>query len=133
MIRTSLARRTPLKRGKPLQRTTWMKQRRATPRRSERERDPEFMHWVRRQPCSVRVDVPDPNRITPCRGRVESDHMGERPVGRKASDDTCAPMCSKHHKERTWHRGAFFELDQEQLRAWRGRAIERTQQGWRTR
>lgn len=133
MIRSSLERRTPLGRGKPLRRKTWMRQRRATPRRSERERDPEFMRWVRRQPCSVRVDPPDPNRLTPCCGRVEADHMGDRAVGRKASDDTCAPMCSTHHVQRSSHHGSFYELDQEELREWRARQIQRTQTDWRSR
>lgn len=110
-----------------------MRQRRATPRRSDRVRDPEFMRWVRRQPCSVRVDPPDPNRLTPCSGRVQADHMGERAVGRKADDITCAPMCAGHHVQRSSHHGSFFELDQAQLREWRGRAIERTQADWRAR
>lgn len=133
MIRSSsLARRTPLNRGtKPLRRKTRMKQRREKPRRSGRVRNPAFMAWVRRQPCAVRIEAPDPNRLTPCTGRLESDHQGWRPKGRKSNDDECVPMCKKHHAERTAQWGCFRELDQEQLRAWGARAIERTQAEWR--
>jgi hypothetical protein len=114
-------------------RTTWMRRRRATPRRSDRERNPEFMEFVRRQPCSVRVDPPDPNRITPCSGRVEADHMGDRAMGRKADDDTCAPMCHAHHVQRSSHHGSFRDLMKPELREWRARQIERTQAAWRAR
>lgn len=131
MIRTPIARRTELKRGKSLRRKTWMRQRRATPRRSERVYDAERRRWARRQPCAVRIDPPDPNRLTTCSGRVEADHMGDRAAGRKASDDTCVGLCRQHHRERTDHSGAFFELDKEQLRAWRERAIARTQADWK--
>lgn len=134
MIRSSsLARRTPLGRGKPLKRKTWMKQRRATPRRSGRVRDPEFMAWARKQPCAVRADAPDPNRPTPCTGYVEADHQGERPGGRKSNDAECVPMCEQHHRERTNHFGAFRDLVKAELREWRARAIERTQAAWSAR
>ena len=128
MIRSSsLLRRTPLNRGtKPLRRKTWMKQRRAKPRRSGREIDPAFMAWVRRQPCSVRLDPPDPNRLTPCTGRLEADHQGARPGGRKSNDWECVPMCKYHHEERTNHFGAFRDMKQAGLREWRARQITRT-------
>lgn len=126
-------RSSPLARRTPLRRKTWMKQRRATPRRSGRVYDVEFRAWCRHQPCAVRDEAPDPNRLTTCGGRVEADHQGARAAGRKADDETCVPLCRAHHRQRTDHSGAFRELDQEQLRAWRGRAIERTQAAWRAR
>src|SRR5690606_35074481 len=89
-----------------------------------RERDYAFMGWVRRQPCIVRELPPDLNRITRCGGRVEADHLGERALGRKADDRTCAPMCSQHHRERSDHHGAFFALDRAALRSWRARVLE---------
>lgn len=127
MIRTPLARRTELRRGKPLKRKTWMKQRRATPRRSGRVRDPAFMAWVRRQLCAVRVDQPDPNRITPCSGRMEADHQGEHPYGRKSNDNETVPMCHGHHGDRTNDTGPFKNLTPEERLAWRERQIARTQ------
>lgn len=81
------------------------------------------MAWIRRQPCIVRSLPPDPNRLTPCSGRVEADHLGSRGIGRKADDRTCAPLCQQHHRERTDHSGAFRELGQLELRAWRDQAL----------
>jgi len=72
------------------------------------------MAAVRRLPCSVTIEPPDPARITRCAGDVEADHMGARGVGQKAPDRTCAPMCSAHHR-------------QARLRHWRDRAIWRAQ------
>lgn len=83
------------------------------------------MAWVRRQPCIVRELPPDPNRITPCSGHVEADHLGARAVGRKADDRTCAPLCRQHHRERTDHHGAFFALDRNALILWRVSVLER--------
>lgn len=96
--------------------------RRSTYRR--RPRDLEFMAWIRRLPCVVRTLPPDPNRITPCSGPVEADHLGARCLSHKADDRTCAPLCRQHHRERTDHSGAFRSLVQVELRAWRDRVLE---------
>lgn len=114
-----LRRRTPLRRSP-------MRRGRRRSRYARRPRDLEFMRLVKRLPCSVRVDPPDPQRRTPCRGRVEADHMGERGLGQKADDRTCAPMCEAHHRERTAHSGAFRDLTRDQVRVWRARAIAHT-------
>lgn len=95
-----------------------------------RERDFEFMGFVRRQPCIVAVLPPDPNRITPCGGYTEADHLGARPVGRKAEDRTCAPLCRDHHRQRTDHSGAFRNLVQAELREWRTKALELVALAW---
>lgn len=125
-----MIRRAPLRRSGPLCRRTWLRARGRTSYR-RRERDLEFMRWVRKLPCAVRAEAPDPrNAPTPCTGRVEADHMGERALGRKAEDTTCAPMCWRHHRERTDHSGSFRALTREDVRAWRARAIERTQAEW---
>ncbi len=103
------------------------------------------MRFVKRQPCFVRVLSPIALAsemrpvlvalavVTPCRGRVEADHMGARGIGQKADDRTCAPLCSGHHRERTDHFGTFKHLTRDELRAWRARAIEHTQQAWENR
>ncbi|MGN6107086.1 MAG: hypothetical protein ACTHU0_18410 [Kofleriaceae bacterium] len=81
---------------------------------------------VKRLACSVRVDPPVANP-TSCHGHVEADHMGDRGLGRKADDRTCAPLCWRHHHERTDHTGTFRSLSRDELRTWRARQIERTQ------
>lgn len=100
---------------------------------ARRDRDFQFMGWVRLRVCSVRVEPPDPNRApTPCNGPVEADHMGAHGLGQKADDNTCAPLCQQHHRERTDHSGSFRHLTRDEARAWRARAIERTQAAWST-
>lgn len=150
---TPLARRTPLKRTS-LRRDIERALREPLPRRPtryrRRARDFEFMGWVKRQPCIVRVLPPRDFaytlasrllfardialvRTTPCDGPIEADHAGERGLGRKAADSTCIPLCRGHHRERTDHAGTFRPLTRDELRAWRARAIEHTQAAWRNR
>lgn len=120
-----------------------MRTRRRSTKYSRRERDLEFMRFVKRQPCFVRVlsplalaaelrpvVMPTSVLATPCGGPVEADHMGERGIGQKADDKTCAPLCQKHHRERHDHSGTFRPLTKAELRAWRARAIEHTQAAW---
>jgi hypothetical protein len=67
---------------------------RASLRRSKyrsRPRDTDYMLWVKRQPCLMR------GIWGHCEGRVEADHAGRRPKGRKAHDSTCIPLCRYHH------------------------------------
>ncbi len=66
---------------------------RSKPRRSGRVIDKAYLAWVRTQPCVH--SGPD------CHGRVEASHLGERPFGRKADDDTAVPHCSNHHEQWT--------------------------------
>lgn len=140
-----MMRRTPLKRGtKPLRRLTRLRARGNTAYR-RRDRDFEFMGWVKRQPCIVRAlppraYVPDSRREhaaaathTPCSGPVEADHMGRRGMGQKADDRTCVPICRGHHGERHAHAHTFKHLNRDELRAWRTAAIEHTQAAWEKR
>lgn len=126
-----------MKRGKPLRRRTWMRSRGNTAYR-RRERDFDFMGFVKKQPCIVRSHPPTAAAIgghhaTPCFGRVEADHMGARGIGQKAADDTTVPMCQQHHLERTTHCGTFKHLTQQELRIWRADAIAFTQHAWSNR
>lgn len=122
-----------MKRGKPLRRKTWMKQRRTTPRRSGRVLDPEYRRLVRKLPCVVRSLVlhsigsdEAPMVPTKCTGKVEADHAGLRPVSRKADDDTCIPACNRHHFERTNFIGTFKGWSHDRMRTWLDAAITST-------
>jgi len=124
MRTSSLQRRTPLRR------VPFRSRMRATSY-SRRPRDLERMLWIKGLLCSVEEERPDPFRDpTPCTGRVQADHMGMRGLGQKADDSTCAPMCERHHRERTDKFGSFAHVSREDLRAWCARAIARTQQIW---
>lgn len=137
-----MKRSAPLRARKPLRRRAWLRARGNTKYR-RRERDTDFMLFVKRQPCVVRElppyafagpgHVEAVKRATACGGRVEADHAGDRGLGQKADDDTCIPLCSSHHRERTDHTGTFRQLTRDEARAWRTAAIERTQAAWRNR
>lgn len=115
MKRTRLMRRSPMRRSN------------RTSRYATRERDSAFMLFVKQQLCSVEQDWPGILPPTPCEGAIEADHMGDRGLSHKAADDTCAPMCTQHHRERTDHTGSFKLLTKAEVRAWRARQILRTQ------
>lgn len=115
-----------IRRRTPLQRRAWPRRRRPTPRRSERVRDPEYMARVRRLPCLAKG-------LGPCRGRVEADHAGRRPYGRKCGDDETIPMCSAHHRMRTSFSGPFRTWRKPEMRAWLDAAIVLTQSKLRRR
>jgi hypothetical protein len=111
-----IARRTPLKRTpfkRGVKRTKYAK----------RERAFEFMLFVKRLPCCACAIAPD----SKCNGPVEADHAGRRGIGQKASDFTCIPLCSKHHRERHGFCGAFKGWDQEKMRGWLEQRIGITQ------
>jgi len=122
-----------MRRGGPLKRKTGLsrKSTRSTSKRSRysaRPRDTAFMLWVKTQPCAAAefdlmpwLPLPRDARTANaarCEGAIEADHMGRRPVGRKAADDTCVPLCKRHHVARTGHSGLFRDAAQDQLRAW---------------
>jgi len=132
-----------MRRGGPLKRKTGLsrKSTRSTSKRSRysaRPRDTAFMLWVKTQPCAAaefdlmqwqprhEVELGGSTRLRDartanaarCEGAIEADHMGRRPVGRKAADDTCVPLCKRHHVARTGHSGLFRDAAQDQLRAW---------------
>lgn len=87
--------------------------RREEPRRSERVRDRLYLAWIHTQPCCA---VGLPGHV--CGGRIEADHAGERPLGRKADDHTCIALCSQGHRERTDHSGPFKHWSRDEMRAW---------------
>lgn len=121
-----------------------MRSKKGNTKYSQRERNFEFMGWVKQQPCVVTVIGPLQYSIensygikqrveTPCFGLVEADHQGARGLSHKADDTTCVPMCRDHHNERTDHRGSFRPLTRDEARLWRAAAIEHTQHAWSNR
>jgi hypothetical protein len=108
-----IARRQPLKRGKP------PKRKRATPRRSSRVRNEAWLAEVRKLPCCVST--------TWCLGRVEADHAGKRGLGQKCSDRETIPLCSIHHRHRTDCVGYFRGWTADRMRAWCDARIAETQ------
>lgn len=100
-----------------------MKRRRATPRRSDRVRDPGYLVAVRLMECCAWA-LPDAGR---CAGVIEADHAGLRPAGRKCSDNETIPLCSRHHVDRHQFLGAFRGWDRARMRAWLDEQIANTQ------
>lgn len=88
-------------------------------RYSDRQRDWSFMGTVKQLRCLLE-DQRD------CEGPVEADHAGARPVGLKAADDTCIPLCTAHHRQRTDYAGYFAGFTAALMRVWCDHAIERT-------
>lgn len=129
MKRTPLARKTPLRR-------TQMRRRPRSTKYSRRERDMDYMGFIKKHPCCLRhygasIECATGILATSCSGPVEADHMGRRGVGQKASDMTCAPLCRKHHRERTGMSGSFRGCSREAMRAWCDAMIERYNDLWK--
>ena len=102
--------------------------RRSTPRRSERVRDLAYLAFVHTLPC-VALNVPGHR----CAGPIEADHMGPRPLGRKADDRTAAPICQLGHIQRTDFSGPFRVFDQARMRRFLADSIASTQAAWERR
>lgn len=95
------------------------KRKRATPRRSERVHDRLFLDFVRGLPCAMAA-------LGRCYGRTEADHVGPRPLGRKADDDSAVPLCSRCHASRHALSGVFSGWTREALTAWCEYQINKT-------
>jgi len=90
---------------------------------SERERDWDYLRWVKCRPCRLRgVDG-----AGDCRGVVQAAHAGDvgiRALSRRSGDDTdCVPLCEDHHFERDNRRGYFEGMAVLELRDWSEAAI----------
>lgn len=101
MKRSAPPRRTPIARG------------RSRTKYARRERDLEYLAWVRRQPCLVAAIL---GCGVDCGGPIEADHCGERGLGQKAPDATALPMCRHHHRQRHDVQGFWRALSREQRR-----------------
>lgn len=101
--RKPIKRRSRLKPGKPPKRKTWVKRRRATPRRTAADRNEAYKAAVRKLPC---VGQPDGTHADGCRRSAPSQasHVGlDKGMGTKAGDLSCVPHSDACHKffERT--------------------------------
>lgn len=114
--------RTPLPK-----RTSAPNRKRSGPPRRGRVHDPEYLAWIREQPCVV----------TFCKiPRSEAAHVGEiRGLGQKCSDHETIPLCVWHHGPegpQSHHRlgkgfWPFWGLDRDALIAeYRERYLEET-------
>lgn len=93
-------------------------------RRSGRDRDPAYLAKVRgMRQCYAKLKFPH----TECDGRIEADHQGPRPVGRKCHDREAVPMCTKHHWLRTNYLGPFEKFEATAMREFCDGAIAWTQ------
>lgn len=62
------------------------------PNRSEN-----YLDWIRKRPCCVcSKNAPS-----------EASHHGRRGMGQKASDFSCVPLCTDHHRD--WHTYRHFD------------------------
>lgn len=103
-----------------------MRRRREEPRRSERERDPAYLAWIRTLTCAA-AHLPGHR----CDGRIEADHVGVRPLGRKSDDVDTIALCSLAHRQRTDHCGPFRDFTREDMRAFVAGALAITADAWR--
>lgn len=112
-------------RTKPIpHRSKPIRARRAKPRRSGRVRDADYMDWARENmPCAMAGSG--------CGGRLEADHVGQRPMGRKCSDTEIAILCSVHHRQRHDRAGVFAGMTREAERDWRVAQVVATASAWR--
>lgn len=98
---------------------------------ARRNRELDFLNWVRRQPCELRGVA----YAGPCTGAFcDPDHMGtmahhDRGLGLKPSDLTCVPLCRGHHDARHGRVGYFSteRMTRWDEHRWRLAAIARTQ------
>lgn len=98
------------KERKPLRRSRPMRRRR--PRRLDTgQSNPAFLAFVHELPCCA-AD------LGPCSGPIEAHHAGPKPgLAMKAPDNTCVPLCRRHHGELTNRRGPFAGKTREEMRA----------------
>jgi hypothetical protein len=111
--------RTALKRSAPLRRTSAIRAR-STSSYRRRERDFDYMGWIKTQSCAAATV----GGVGDCQGPIEADHAGRRGLSRKAPDDTCIPLCQLHHRQRTDHSGLFRTWTRERMRDWLDLEIE---------
>lgn len=65
--------------------------------RTPRDRDRQYLAWIRTQPCAVQG----------CKSNFqEAAHTGDRALGRKADDRKTIPLCLFHHQtgNQSYHR-----------------------------
>lgn len=118
------------RRGQVEKQRTRMRQERATPRRSARKEDPEFVRLVHLLPCCARRI--DGHR---CSGPIQAHHAGSKHdhgAGALADDDTAIPLCEGAHRDledavgSVSGRGTFAKWSGPQRMAWEQVQISET-------
>lgn len=84
---------------------------------------PEFAAWVRTLDCLAGAE-------DACSGVVEAHHAGPRGLGQRAHDETCIPLCTKHHRAWHDHRWPFSTTTKAERRDWAEKMIAATQRAW---
>ena len=91
---------------------------------ARRDRDWQYMEWIKRQRCCVPESFPD---ATPCSGGpldfVEADHSVNAGLSNKGADRATIPLCNGHHRERTDHVGTFANVPLDIEREWRAQMV----------
>lgn len=111
-----------LSRYTPLRRKTPLRSRSRTKKYALRERDQDYLAFIRWCKCCLAG-----NSEYECRGRVEADHAGEKAGWQKADDATCIPLCHRHHRHRTGDingTGHFKGWSRDRKDAWRREQIK---------
>lgn len=121
---------SPLARKTPLRRKSRIKAK--PPRRLKGPgSDPAYLAAVRALPCCAVKAFSD---VCDCLGPIDPHHAGNRPgVGMKAADDTCIPMCRRHHREVETLTGSFRHWDKAYRRLWYDARIAETREAIRSR
>lgn len=104
-----------MKRSGPIARSTRLRARRATSRRSERVLDPAYLAFLREDSCGVARSL---GTDAGCNGPTDPEHERQGVgMGQKANDARAWSCCRKHHDERHALNGFFKGWDRAQLRA----------------
>ncbi len=109
----------PTKRVKPKRR--WIRPFAKKPKRSGRVRNRDFLAFVHTLACCSRN-----LQGAKCDGPLDASHLGERPFGVKASDDTAVAQCRACHSGWENCRGPFRGWTKEQRRTWADQQIGQT-------
>lgn len=136
MKRTALKRKTPMRRGPPIRRTS-RSSRKGKNAYANRPRAPQsWWDFVHAQRCAIDLFGVSPARIArgvpvlalPCSGKSEANHMGERIAGfgTIAHDRTAVKFCKEHHRQWTEYDGLFSGLTHGERREYATKCIEAT-------
>lgn len=92
---------------------------------SRRERDTDYMLWIKQRTCSVgqgaepvAFDLWRGGTIDECQRGIEAHHAGVHGLGNKAADDTCIPLCDHHHDALTDRSGCFAGWPRGAVKQW---------------
>lgn len=81
-------------------------------------RDIEYMAWVRGLGCLFELTSYS------CDGSIDAHHAGiDKGMGRKSDDNTCIPLCRKHHQDIEQLRGLARGWEKSIRRAFHAQAI----------